>query len=1067
MKIKIIVSALLTSVCIYAQVPTGSPPTPLPAFSIPEVRNAANAAWYRGGNTTGNGLNNIFGTVAGFNSNIWHKTNGFNRLLMEKGFGTQTDGRIAIGNNLPNNFVPLSRLHIHQITGLNANGFMFRTDGLNSIDNLWEMFNGASPTTLSRKGRLYTSNAVATQFPVGIPSYYLPTFNKGYNHFNIGSDSGDVIINAKGAYNMAGPTYNNYGERMRISAYTFNGSSGYPVARTGVSISADPNNPITKPLSILHMGDPWFFNAAGHRNWMDYGTYITRESDNMYVGLKQDEEFPTSGDENDAVISWADNPPGFIGQTTYDELRFIFTTSNNSAFTGGNSANQHGLEAMRMVPTAIGSPINTNNINIGIGDYSFGGPHGPTSTKYVGAKLDIDGDLRIRKLTVDTSEFVLVADTGDLNRVHYRKISSLSSANGDNGLSTSGPTTGKLHLGQTTGAPGNPGQLLNNREIPLNNFNIRFNDGAIPTATDNRIELGYIHPSIITFFNPKFSSCNLSPNIRATGGHFSTIYNFAGLATPLVSSPYYFGSFGGTYKFGVIGLGVDSVSVLGGRAIGVSGFGYSKGSGTGSTAIGVSGKVYSNNITENTHGIYSLSDGNAQNSFGGSFFSRTYTGNVCYGVRAHAMGGLLTSIGVAGLATPVSSGLIPSSYPGGVSIGVYGSSTASVPSSDWAGYFDGRVFINGPGISPGAGLIFSDVNLKQNIVTVSKPLDLLLKLRPVSYNLNNAYAPQLNVDTAKTFGLIAQEVAIVLPELVKDVIVPAIYDSLGSVTTPSVTLKSLNYTGLIPLTISAIQDINSRQNVMQTQLNKAGLSDALVKTNINNFNALAKIKTLNPVSYNFTNANVPQLTFTPNLDYGFVAQQLQTVYPELVDTLRVPAKYDSLGAVINVSKVLKTVNYKAMSALLTRAIQEQQFKIDSLLHVASKQDSINSAVQTQITNLTNMINACCANSGAKTSNPSINQLDVELSDKDAIVLNQNVPNPFAEQTTITYNVPTSVTKAQLLFFNANGQIIQTVDIKTRGKGKVNVFASDLSSGLYHYTLVADGKVVDSKKMVRE
>ena len=33
---------------------------------------------------------------------------------------------------------------------------------------------------------------------------------------------------------------------------------------------------------------------------------------------------------------------------------------------------------------------------------------------------------------------------------------------------------------------------------------------------------------------------------------------------------------------------------------------------------------------------------------------------------------------------------------------------------------------------------------------------------------------------------------------------------------------------------------------MQTQLNKAGLSDALVKTNINNFNALAKIKTLNP-----------------------------------------------------------------------------------------------------------------------------------------------------------------------------------------------------------------------------
>jgi hypothetical protein len=60
-----------------------------------------------------------------------------------------------------------------------------------------------------------------------------------------------------------------------------------------------------------------------------------------------------------------------------------------------------------------------------------------------------------------------------------------------------------------------------------------------------------------------------------------------------------------------------------------------------------------------------------------------------------------------------------------------------------------------------------------------------------------------------------------------------------------------------------------------------------------------------------------------------------------------------------------------------------------------------------------------------------------------------------------------VIKAQIIFYNNAGQIIQTVDVKTRGKGKVNVFASDLSSGLYHYTLVADGKVVASKKMVRE
>jgi hypothetical protein len=299
------------------------------------------------------------------------------------------------------------------------------------------------------------------------------------------------------------------------------------------------------------------------------------------------------------------------------------------------------------------------------------------------------------------------------------------------------------------------------------------------------------------------------------------------------------------------------------------------------------------------------------------------------------------------------------------------------------------------------------------------------------------------------------------------VIVPAVYDSLGAITSPSVALKALNYTGLIPFAIGGIQELNTKQQEILATLAKVGLSDAQVKTNINTFNALAKIKTLHPVMYNFTNANVPQLTFKPNTDYGFIAQQLQTVYPELVDTVHIPAKLDSAGNVVNVSKTLKTVNYKAMSALLARAIQEQQVKIDSLVSKTSKQDSINTAVQNQIAALVAQMSACCANNQNRSSNSTINSLDIELSDKDAIILNQNVPNPFAEQTTITYNVPVSVGRAQILFYNSAGQIIQTVDVKTRGKGKVNVFASDLSSGLYHYTLVADGVVIDSKKMVRE
>jgi hypothetical protein len=82
-------------------------------------------------------------------------------------------------------------------------------------------------------------------------------------------------------------------------------------------------------------------------------------------------------------------------------------------------------------------------------------------------------------------------------------------------------------------------------------------------------------------------------------------------------------------------------------------------------------------------------------------------------------------------------------------------------------------------------------------------------------------------------------------------------------------------------------------------------------------------------------------------------------------------------------------------------------------------------------------------------------------------LNQNVPNPFAEQTVITYSIPESVKKADILFYDSNGKLINSIFIKERGNSQLNVFANDLSTGIYTYTLVADGQIVASKKMVKQ
>jgi hypothetical protein len=124
--------------------------------------------------------------------------------------------------------------------------------------------------------------------------------------------------------------------------------------------------------------------------------------------------------------------------------------------------------------------------------------------------------------------------------------------------------------------------------------------------------------------------------------------------------------------------------------------------------------------------------------------------------------------------------------------------------------------------------------------------------------------------------------------------------------------------------------------------------------------------------------------------------------------------------------------------------------------------------QKEIDRLNSLIAEQSAGSQGSGNASNTSQYQVELSDnnKDVIVLEQNVPNPFAEQTVIGYNLPESISKAQLLFYNQEGKLINSLEISQKGKGQVTVIASDLSNGTYTYTLVADGKVVDTKRMIK-
>jgi len=78
---------------------------------------------------------------------------------------------------------------------------------------------------------------------------------------------------------------------------------------------------------------------------------------------------------------------------------------------------------------------------------------------------------------------------------------------------------------------------------------------------------------------------------------------------------------------------------------------------------------------------------------------------------------------------------------------------------------------------------------------------------------------------------------------------------------------------------------------------------------------------------------------------------------------------------------------------------------------------------------------------------------------------QNVPNPFTGKTTIYYKLDSDA-KVELNVFNTTGQLVGRVNEGTMEKGthSVQVNASDLPSGIYHYSITINGKTSNTKKM---
>ena len=125
-----------------------------------------------------------------------------------------------------------------------------------------------------------------------------------------------------------------------------------------------------------------------------------------------------------------------------------------------------------------------------------------------------------------------------------------------------------------------------------------------------------------------------------------------------------------------------------------------------------------------------------------------------------------------------------------------------------------------------------------------------------------------------------------------------------------------------------------------------------------------------------------------------------------------------------------------MIPILIEAIKEQQIQIEELKAALGSDDALKGVIAT-------------------TSN----------SDQVSSTLYQNVPNPFTEETTISFSLGESVESASLFIYDMNGKQVKSFDLSKRRHSQISILGGEMDPGIYVYSLVADGLLIGTKQMI--
>ena len=225
--------------------------------------------------------------------------------------------------------------------------------------------------------------------------------------------------------------------------------------------------------------------------------------------------------------------------------------------------------------------------------------------------------------------------------------------------------------------------------------------------------------------------------------------------------------------------------------------------------------------------------------------------------------------------------------------------------------------------------------------------------------------------------------------------------------------------------------------------NTISLSDASIATASVNGSAhvgtLGKIAMIDAVKYSVT----PVQHSTDSVATMSMAQNdsVSTVYGLDVETLQ--AQFPSLVKVSSNGTV--GIDYTGLVPILLQSIKELQAKVNALEAAQGGGGLVAFATEKPI---------------GTTEMTALN-----VAANIVATLSQNTPNPFSEATTIAFTLPENVGEAMICIYDMNGKQLEQIAIEERGSASVKIDGYKFEAGMYLYSLIADGAVIDTKRMV--